>query len=186
MAPRLSIAVPFDHGALVASSHRVAKAPWGLVAGSGVVAGFERAYGGFAGPRRPGLEGIHIELEYLWRGTSEKPSWLFSYEDVEADGPIGLYRDFGDGPIATGWGWVLLSGPRGWRATNDEKEVVREGELRLQWDLDRGADLDMRFEALRRAFAWFGSMWEWLGADFEMGIHERGQRYSVDRVGAEL
>jgi hypothetical protein len=182
----MAAAVPFDRGVLVASSHRVAKAPWGLVTGSGVVTGFERPYGGFAGPRRPGLEGIHIELGYLWGDTSEKPSWLFSYEDVEADGSIGLYRDFGDGPIAIGWGWVLLSGHVGQGATSDEKEVLRDGELRLQWDLDRGSDLDMRLEALTRAFEWFGSMWEWLGGDFEVGIHEPGHQYSVDRVGFRL
>jgi hypothetical protein len=115
--------------------------------------------------------------------ASEKPSWLFSYEDVEADGPIGLYRDFGDGPTATAWGWVLLSGSEGEGQSSIVKEVLREGELRLQWDLDRGADLDMRLEALRRAFAWFGSAWEWLGGDIEVGIHECGHRYSVDRVG---
>lgn len=179
----LAVAVPFDRGALVASSHRVAKTPWGLVAGRGVVAGFERASAEFAGARGPGLEGVQAELGYLWRDTSEKPSWLFSYEDVEGNGPIGLYRDFGDGPTATGWGWVLLSGHGGQGPTSDVKEALREGELRLQWDLDCGAGLDTRLEALRRAFAWFGSVWEWLGGDIEVGIHERGHHYSVDRVG---
>lgn len=187
----LAVAVPFDRGALVASSTRVAKTPWGLVAGSGVVAGFERASAECAGARGPGLEGVQAELGCLWRElfgrfadplTPENPSWLFSYEDVRADGPIGLYRDFGDGPTATAWGWVLLSGPVVQGPTSDVKEVLRDGELRLQWDLDRGADLDTRFEALRRAFVWFGSAWEWLDTDIEVGIHELGHQYSVDRV----
>ncbi len=198
----LTAVVPFDRGALVASSHRVAKMPWGLVTGSGVVAGFEIASTECAGARGPGLEGVQAELGCLWRDlcgrlvgeeggstlagadsiASEKPSWLFSYEDAKANGPIGLYRDFGDGPTATAWGWVLLSGPVAQGPTSDVKEVLREGELRLQWDLDRGADLDMRFEALRRAFAWFGSVWEWLDTDIEVGIHESGHHYSVDRV----
>lgn len=64
----LAIAVPFDHGALVASSHRVAEMPWGLVAGRGVVAGFERASAEFGVARGPGLEGVHVELGHLWRG----------------------------------------------------------------------------------------------------------------------
>lgn len=188
----LTAVVPFDRGALVASSHRVAKTPWGLVAGSGVVAGFEHASTECAGARGSGLEGVQAELGHLWSDlcgrfadprTPEKPSWLFSYEDVKDNGPIGLYRDFGDGLTATGWGWVLLSGPVGQGPTSDEKEALREGELRLQWDLDRGADLDMRLEALRRAFAWFGAAWAWLGADVEVGIHEPGHHYSVDRVG---
>ena len=179
----LAVAVPFDRGALVASSHRVAKTPWGLVAGRGVVAGFERASAEFARVRGPGLEGVQAELAHLRPNTSEKSSWLFSYEDVDVDGPVALYRDLGDGPIATGWGWVLLSGSVE-QVPSDAKEVLREGELRLQWDLDRGADLNARLEALRGAFAWFGSSWAWLGGDIEVGIHERGHHYSVDRVGA--
>ena len=179
----LAVAVPFDRGALVASSHRVAKTPWGLVAGSGVVAGFERAFAEFAGVRGAGLEGVRAELAHLPPDTAEKSSWLFSYEDVDVVGPVALYRDLGDGPVATGWGWVLLSGPVE-QGPSEVKEVLREGELRLQWDLDRGSDLDTRFEALRRAFAWFGSSWEWLGDDVEVGIHERGHHYSVDRVAA--
>jgi len=157
-----------------------------------VVAGFERALEEFAGARGPGLEEVRVELGYLWRVlcgrftgslASEQPSWLFSYEDAEGTGPIGLYRDLGDGPTATGWGWVLLSGREGRGPTSDVREVLRAGELRLQWDLDRSAGLDVRLEALRRAFAWFGSMWDWLGEDIEVGIHECGHRYSVDRIG---
>ena len=186
----LAVAVPFDRGALVASSHRVAKTPWGLVAGRGVVAGFERVSAEFAGARGPGLGGVQAELAHLWRDlcgrpagplTSDKPSWLFSYEDAGGNGPI-LYRDLGDGPVVIGWGWVLLSSPVG-HEPGDAKETLREGELRLQWDLDRGADLDARLEALRRAFSWFRSSWEWLSGDIEIGIHECGHYYSVDRVG---
>lgn len=122
--------------------------PWGLVVGSGVVAGFEHASAELTGARGPGLAGVQAELGHLWRElcgrqaggggrsapapadppTSEKPSWLFSYEDVEANGPIGLYRDFGDGPTAIAWGWVLLSGPAGEGPSNDVKNVLREGD----------------------------------------------------------
>ncbi|MGZ8422510.1 MAG: hypothetical protein ACXW34_06435, partial [Nitrospira sp.] len=178
----LAVAVPFDRGALMASSHRVAKTSWGLVAGSGVVAGFERASAEFAGARGPGLEGVQAELAHHRIDTSDRLFWLFSYEDAGGNGPI-LYRDLGDGPSVIGWGWVLLSGQGGEGPSSDVREVLREGELRLQWDLDRGADLDTRLEALRRAFAWFRTSWEWLGGDMELGIHELGHYYSVDRVG---
>lgn len=188
----LVVAVPFDHGALVASSYRVAKTPWGLVAGSGVAPGFERALDGSTYAYSSGPAGVHDELCRLWReqlrpsvrekASSARPSWVFTYEDVEVPGPIGLYRDLGDGAAPTKWGWVLILrylDP----ASEDVQAVLRAGELRLQWDLDLGAGLEVRLQALTKAFAWFASEWEWVGADIEVGIHEGGHRYSVDRVG---
>jgi len=182
----LAIAVPFAGGVLVASTCRVAKTPWGLVTGTGVGVGFERAAPAVAAPRRPGLDGVHATLGGLWHEPSEKASWLFSYEDIAVGGFVGLYRDLGDGPIRIGWGWVLASARIGEEPAGDVMEVLRSGELRLQWDLDRDVDLDSRFEALRRTFAWFRSAWEWVGDDIEVGIHESGHHYSVDRIAVRV
>ncbi len=184
--PVLVIAAPFEGGVLVGSSGTVAKARWGLVAGAGVQRDSPRVAAAFSRSGRPGPDDVGLWLSGLSPSggpvaAARGDSWVFSFESEdpgEGGSPaVGLYAAKGQGVARLSWGAVSLVGP------DVGPGVLREGELRFQWDLDRGTGSDARLEAVTRTFAWYRATWEWVGDEVEVGIHERDHRYSVDRVG---
>ena len=72
------------------------------------------------------------------------------------------------------WGAVLL--PEAFDA-----DVGREGTLRLHAAVADDDDQHARFAAVMDAFAWFAERVPGLLSEVDVGFHERGHLYSVDR-----
>ena len=183
----LAVAVPFDRGALVASSHRVAKTPWGLVAGSGVVAGFERASAEFAGARGPGLEGVQAELAHL-RPTHVREALvaLLVRGCRESRARHPLPRPRRRPPCdRVGVGAALRTRGKRRRATRRKSCAKASSDFSgistaapISTLAPRGPQTARSRGSGRRGSGWV--------EDIEVGIHERGHHYSVDRVGTTM
>lgn len=107
----------------------------------------------------------------------------------EGKGPaassIGAYRvsfgstGTGHGPPVhlsrLGWG-AMVPGPR------DDPEVFGQSLVVLQEELSRGVQADVRLAAVIRTFAWAATRVPELGPELDVGLHEAGGRFSVDRV----
>ena len=184
---------------------RVAKAPWGIVAGTApadvvdAVRGllrrgaapspddllpFSRESGEGMGDRDRG-DGAPCD----WAGGQ----WLFTYESPEAgdlgawtgapvwdaipggrESAVSVYRSSVYGPVRLSWGAVLL--PEAF-----ETDVGREGTLRLHAAVTEDDGQDARFAAVMEAFAWFAEQVPGCPSEVDVGFHEEGHTYSVDR-----
>lgn len=208
----LAIAVPFRGGALITAAAEVprmgllpedparlhttvVKTPWGLLAGSATASTLDRVRRGLLQAGAVTVRDLSRELRALL--PPDTGSSLLSYEPeetAEADprvlqelldesrprgnwlgGPIRLYRFDGEGASWLSWGAVVP--PR--ELPSDQ---ARQGELHLQWGLDRGEGFDSRLEAVMATFAWFREQLPSLGPEVDVGVHEPGHRYSVDRM----
>jgi hypothetical protein len=61
-------------------------------------------------------------------------------------------------------------------------ERLSEAELRLQWALEEEAGVEARVRAVVSVLGWLAQQIEQAGPDAEVGIHEEGCRFSVDRM----
>ena len=170
---------------------RVVKAPWGIVAGTAppdVVAALRRLLHRSPAPSPDDLLPFSGQTE---EGGGPHANWLFSYEPPEpcrppawagaaasgsgcTDAPVLVYRSSAHGPLPVSWGAVLL--PEALDA-----EIGREGTLRLHAAVADDRDPHARFTAVLAAFAWFAERVPGLGTEVDVGFHESGHLYSVDR-----
>lgn len=197
----LILAAPFATGGLLAAvpllgeraSARILKAPFGLLAGDGPADRLLAARDRLVGLPEVGAASL---AETLSEGGSR---WLLSLEGALRPGEAG--SDLATSPSSyPGREEGLLGGPVAlWRLREGElrrvywgavvpppglpEEVRHEAELRLQWELEQGTGVDARMAALLAVVAWLGKRLPELGPDCELGIHEPGHFFSVDRVG---
>lgn len=207
----LTIAVPFRDGGIVAASAdvlhtgilpedparlytTVVKTPWGLLAG-GSAAVLDRVRRAVLESEVVTVRDVHRQLmRLLPPGDQAK---LFSYEpeeslehdprvvtEFEEEGrpeaaklglPVRLYRVSAEGASWLSWGAVVS--PQLLSAGD-----ARDGELFLRLQLGNGSGFDDRLEAVMMTFSWFRERLPSLAAEVDVGIHEPGHRYSVDRV----
>ena len=200
----VSAAVPFTNGVVLGTapagspaggresgpaalvSNSVLKTPWGLVAGS-FASGARTVLARCGGPLTDfSVDAVAAALACLQRagGWGAAATWLLSYEPGPAGpespgkwlgAPVAMYRYAGGGLAAARWGMAAVRGPA-------EAEVVREGERRLHWALDRGVDLDTRLSVLLDFFGWMAERIPSVTGDVEVGLHEAGHRFAVDRL----
>jgi hypothetical protein len=207
----LAIAVPFRDGAIVGASAEilrtgllpedparlyttVVKTPWGLLTGASAAA-LDRARRALLESPALTVTDIHRELLHLLPPGAQ--AGLLSYEpeestesdprvlqELDAEGrprsatlglPVRLYRLAPHDVSWLSWGAVLP--PAG-----ISPDCLREGELHLRWHLDKGADFDARLEAVMETFSWFRERLTSLSAEVDLGVHEPGHRFSVDRL----
>ena len=172
---------------------RVVKAPWGIVAGTApadVVGALRSLLHRSSAPSPDDL--LPFSLEGT-EGYDVHARWLFTYEPPEpgdllpwtgADAPdlaqtgpaISVYRSSTHGPVRLGWGAVLLPEAL-------DSGVGREGALRLQAAVAADDDQHARFAAVLEAFAWFAERVPGPLSEVDVGFHERGHLYSIDRFG---
>lgn len=208
----LAIAVPFRGGALIGAAAEVpregllpedparlhttvVKTPWGLLAGSATASSLDRVRRSLLQAGAVTVRDLSEDLRVLL--PPDTGPCLLSYEPeeiAEADprvrqelldesrprgswlgSPVRLYRF--DEETAWWLSWGALVPP-----CELPRDQAREGELRLQWGLDRGEDFDTRLEAVMATFAWFQERLPSLGREVDVGVHEPDHRYSVDRM----
>jgi hypothetical protein len=175
-------------------TRRVVKAPWGLVAGTAApeIVGALRTL--LHRSRVPSPDDVLPFSRTGGEGAGVQARWLFTYEPPESGGPrgwagamgamlpapermgapISLYRSSPHGHVRLSWGAVLLPEAL-------DPEVGREGTLRLHAALDEDGDPQARFAAVVDAFAWFAERAPGSGSEVDVGFHEEGHLYSVDR-----
>jgi hypothetical protein len=212
MMQTVAIAVPFEQGAIVAASTEVpslpllpedparlhtgvVKTPWGLLAAAVPASALDRARRGLLRSRAVTVDEVRAELTGLLP-PSDTPA-LLSYEpDESMEGdprilkeladegrprgawlglPIRLYRLLGAGGAWLSWGALLAP-------STVSPDTTRDAELHLQWGLDRGTAFDRRLEAVMATFSWLREREPALGTEVDLGVHEPGHRYSVDRL----
>jgi hypothetical protein len=212
MTPSVVIAVPFERGAIVAATTQeptvrllpedparlhtgVVKTPWGLLAALVPTSALDRSRRALLHSRAVTVAEIQDDVAGLL--PPDGPPVLISYEPEEsAEGdprllreladegrsggtwlglPIRLYRLGGQEPTRLSWG-ALVAPPA------MAPDLARDGELHLQWGLDRGTGYDSRLEAVMATFAWLREREPRLSPEVDLGIHDPGHHYSVDRA----
>ena len=177
---------------------RVVKTPWGIVAGTApadVVGALRGLLHRASAPSPDDLLPFSREGGAGVEGSGVHARWLFTYEPPEPGdprvwagaatpapdaspggmgAPISVYRSSTHGPVRLSWGAVLL--PEEFDAA-----AGREGTLRLHEAIVDDDDQHARFAAVMDAFAWFAERSPGLLSEVDVGFHEQGHRYSVDR-----
>ncbi|MCZ7662321.1 MAG: hypothetical protein M5U22_04980 [Thermoleophilia bacterium] len=199
----ISIAVPFAEGVivgtgpvpgpggeapnLVVGGNAVIKTVWGLLAGR------------FDGPARAMLERGAVDARSVFTletmaalleqlegvaAFESDPSWVLTYEPAPPapaspgtwlGAPVSMHRWSGRALVPARWGAVSASGPV-------EAEVLREGERRLYWALDKGVGFDARLAAVAGFYVWVAGRTPGMSADVMVGLHEADHRFSVDTM----
>jgi hypothetical protein len=212
MISTVAIAVPFERGAIVAATTQqptvpllpedparlhtgVVKTHWGLLAALVPASALDRSRRGLLKSRAVTVAEVQDDVAGLLPPGGQPA--LLSYEpeesaegdprilrELEDDGggggtwlglPIRLYRLGGQGPNRLSWG-ALVAPP------TMAPDLARDGGLHLQGGLDRGTDYDRRLEAVMATFAWLRERDPHLSPEVDLGVHEPGHHYSVDRA----
>ena len=172
---------------------RVVKTPWGIVAGTAPADIVGTLRGLLHRSSAPSPEDLLPFSRESGEGSGLCARWLFTYEPPEAgdllpwagaDTPdsgrtgsgISVYRSSTHGPVRLSWGAVLLPDAL-------DSDIGREGTLRLHAAVAADDDQHVRFAAVLDAFAWFAERVPGLLSEVDVGFHERGHLYSVDRFG---
>jgi hypothetical protein len=178
---------------------RVVKTPWGIVAGTApadIVAALRGLLHRSSAPSPDDLLPFSREDS---AGAGVHARWLFTYESPEPGdsgawagaespapapssgrmgAPISVYRSSAHGPVRLSWGAVLLPEALA-------PDLGREGTLRLHAVVADDDEQHARFSAVMGAFAWFAERVPGLLNEVDVGFHEPGHLYSVDRFAVE-